>query len=160
MAGAFNFIVTIVKLRAPGLTFNRMPMFIWMTLITSFLVIFAFPSITAALILLLFDRYIGTSFYMVEQGGDPLLWQHLFWFFGHPEVYIMILPPMGIISDILPTFSPQAALRLPGRRVIPAWLSASSASACGHTTCSQSAWGHSPTPRSPPLACSSPCPPG
>jgi cytochrome c oxidase subunit 1 len=105
MAGAFNFIVTIVKLRAPGLTFNRMPMFIWMTLITSFLVIFAFPSITAALILLLFDRYIGTSFYMVEQGGDPLLWQHLFWFFGHPEVYIMILPPMGIISDILPTFS-------------------------------------------------------
>ncbi len=105
MAGAFNFIVTIVKLRAPGLTFNRMPMFVWMTLITSFLVVFAFPSITAALILLLFDRYIGTSFYMVEQGGDPLLWQHLFWFFGHPEVYIMILPPMGIISDILPTFS-------------------------------------------------------
>ena len=105
MAGAFNFIVTIVKLRAPGLTFNRMPMFVWMTLITSFLVIFAFPSITAALILLMFDRYIGTSFYMVEQGGDPVLWQHLFWFFGHPEVYIMILPPMGIISDILPTFS-------------------------------------------------------
>ncbi|MAG36181.1 MAG: cytochrome c oxidase subunit I [Dehalococcoidia bacterium] len=105
MAGAFNFIVTIVKLRAPGMTFSRMPMFVWMTLITSFLLIFAFPSITAALILLLFDRYLGTHFYMVEQGGDPLLWQHLFWFFGHPEVYILILPPMGIISDILPTFS-------------------------------------------------------
>lgn len=105
MAGAFNFIVTIIKLRAPGMTFIRMPMFVWMTLITSFLVVFAFPSITAALILLLFDRYVGTSFYLVEQGGDPLMWQHLFWFFGHPEVYIMILPPMGIISDVLPTFS-------------------------------------------------------
>ena len=105
IAGALNFIVTVLNMRAPGMTFNRLPLFVWMNLVTSFLIIFAFPSLTVAQIQLLFDRHFGTRFFQPAQGGDPLLWQHLFWFFGHPEVYIMILPAMGIISEVLPTFS-------------------------------------------------------
>ncbi|GIV96435.1 MAG: cytochrome c oxidase subunit 1 [Herpetosiphonaceae bacterium] len=110
LAGAINFIVTIVKMRAPGMTFNRMPLFVWATLVTSFLLLFALPAITVAIIMLMFDRIAGTHFFSSwglnpQLYGDPLLWQHLFWFFGHPEVYIMILPPFGIISEILPTYS-------------------------------------------------------
>jgi len=105
LAAAFNFIVTIINLRAPGMTLMRMPVFVWMTLITSFLMIFAFPAITVALILLGFDRFFHTKFYDPLAGGDPILWQHLFWIFGHPEVYILILPAFGIISEVLPTFS-------------------------------------------------------
>ena len=103
--GALNIIVTIFNLRAPGMKFNRMPLFVWAQLVTSFLIIFSFPSITVATILLYFDRNFGTAFFAPEKGGDPLLWQHLFWFFGHPEVYILILPAFGIISEILPVFS-------------------------------------------------------
>lgn len=105
LAGAFNFIVTIINMRAPGMTLMRMPVFTWMTLITSFLLITAMPVITIALIEVGFDRYLGTNFFNPSAGGDPVLWQHLFWVFGHPEVYILILPAMGIVSDILPTFS-------------------------------------------------------
>lgn len=105
MAAAFNFIVTIVNMRAPGMTLMRLPVFIWMTLITSFLLVTAFPVITVALVELFFDRYLGASFFVASRGGDPLLWQHLFWVFGHPEVYILILPAMGIVSEILPTFA-------------------------------------------------------
>jgi cytochrome c oxidase subunit 1 len=105
IAGAINFIITILHMRAPGMTFNRLPLFTWMTLVVSFLIIFSFPSITIALILLMFDRFAGTSFFFPGGGGDPLLWQHLFWFFGHPEVYILILPAMGVISEVLPVFS-------------------------------------------------------
>ena len=105
MAGSINIIVSIIRLRAPGMRFNRMPLFVWMSLITSFLLVFALPSITAALIFLFFDRNFGTNFFLPAAGGDPLLWQHLFWFFGHPEVYIMILPGFGMISEILPVFS-------------------------------------------------------
>ena len=105
LAAAFNFIVTILNLRAPGMRLMRMPPFVWMTLITAFLIILAFPVITVALVFLLFDRFIGTNFFVPANGADPLLWQHLFWLFGHPEVYILILPPMGIISEVLPTFS-------------------------------------------------------
>jgi cytochrome c oxidase subunit 1 len=105
IAGALNFIVTIINMRAPGMTFNRMPLFVWMTLVVSFLLVFAFPSLTVAQIELLFDRNFGTNFFNPAGGGDPLLWQHLFWFFGHPEVYILILPAMGIVSEVLPTFS-------------------------------------------------------
>ena len=105
MAAGFNFIVTIINMRAPGMSLMRMPVFIWMTLITSFLIILAFPIITVGLIELLLDRTFDTSFFSPASGGDPLLWQHIFWVFGHPEVYILILPAMGIISEVLPTFS-------------------------------------------------------
>src|SRR5579875_3075410 len=105
ISGALNFVVTILKMRAPGMTINRMPLFVWMTLVTSFLLLFAIPSLTAASGLLLLDRHLGTHFYQYTFGGDPLLWQHLFWSFGHPEVYILILPAFGIISEVLPVFS-------------------------------------------------------
>ncbi len=105
LAAAFNFLVTIINLRAPGMTMMRMPVFAWMTLVTSFLMVLAFPAITVGLILVMFDRYMHANFFNVAQGGDPILWQHLFWVFGHPEVYILILPAMGIVSEVLPTFS-------------------------------------------------------
>jgi len=105
MAASFNFIVTIINMRAPGMTMMRLPIFTWATLITSILIVLAFPAITVALILLGFDRYAGTGFYQYAAGGDPLLWQHLFWVFGHPEVYILILPAFGIVSEIIPVFS-------------------------------------------------------
>ncbi len=105
IAGALNFIVTILNMRAPGLSLNRMPLFVWMQLVVAFILVFAFPALTVAQIELLFDRHFGTRFFVPSQGGDAVLWQHLFWFFGHPEVYILILPVMGIVSETLPTFS-------------------------------------------------------
>src|SRR5215203_4108128 len=105
MAASFNFIVTIFNMRCPGMKMMRMPIFTWSTLIVSLLIVFAFPAITVALLLLSFDRFAGTGFYEPAAGGDPLLWQHLFWVFGHPEVYILILPAFGIVSEILPVFS-------------------------------------------------------
>ena len=105
VAAALNFIVTIINMRAPGLSLMRLPVFTWMTLITSILLVLAFPVITVGLVELTMDRNFGTHFFMPEGGGDPLLWQHLFWVFGHPEVYILILPPMGVVSEVLPTFS-------------------------------------------------------
>ncbi len=105
LAAAFNFVVTIINMRAPGMTLMRMPLFTWMTLITAFLIILAFPVFTVALIELLFDRFYETNFFVTTAGANPLLWQHLFWIFGHPEVYILILPAMGIVSEILPTFA-------------------------------------------------------
>jgi cytochrome c oxidase subunit 1 len=105
LAAAVNFFVTIVNLRAPGMRLMRMPMFTWMSFITQILLLLAFPVITVALILLMFDRFFGTNFYVPSGGGDPLLWQHLFWIFGHPEVYILVLPAFGVVSEILPVFS-------------------------------------------------------
>ena len=105
LAAAFNFIVTIINMRAPGMSLMRMPLFTWMTLITSFLLILAFPVITVALIELMFDRFFGANFFVPGAGANPILWQHLFWIFGHPEVYILILPALGIISEVVPTFS-------------------------------------------------------
>ncbi|MDP6050697.1 MAG: cbb3-type cytochrome c oxidase subunit I, partial [SAR202 cluster bacterium] len=105
LAASFNFIVTIINMRAPGMTLMRMPLFTWMTFITAILLVLAFPVITVALIELMFDRSFGTNFFFAPAGADPVLWQHLFWVFGHPEVYILILPAMGIVSEILPTFS-------------------------------------------------------
>ena len=105
LAAAFNFIITIINMRAPGMTFTRLPLFTWMTLVTSFLLVLAFPVITVALIELMFDRFFGANFFNVAAGGNPVLWQHLFWVFGHPEVYILILPALGIVSEIIPTFS-------------------------------------------------------
>ena len=105
LAAALNFIVTIVNMRAPGMSLMRMPLFTWMTLITSILLVLAFPVITVALIELMMDRMFGMNFFVPTAGANPLLWQHLFWVFGHPEVYILILPAMGIISEVVPTFS-------------------------------------------------------
>jgi cytochrome c oxidase subunit I len=105
MAAAFNFIVTIVNMRAPGMSLMRMPLFVWMTLVTSILIVLAFPVLTVGLIELTFDRLFQTNFFRASEGGDPVLWQHLFWLFGHPEVYILILPAMGVVSEVLPTFS-------------------------------------------------------
>jgi cytochrome c oxidase subunit 1 len=105
LMGAINFIITIINLRAPGMTLMRLPVFVWMSLVTSFLLLFAMPIIAVALFQLMFDRVFGANFFNPAAGGEPILWQHLFWLFGHPEVYIMILPAMGIVSDIIPTFS-------------------------------------------------------
>ncbi len=114
LAASFNMIVTIFNLRAPGMTLLRMPIFTWATLVTSILMVLAFPAITVALVLLQLDRFLGTHFYISSTyidgnltltGGDPLLWQHLFWIFGHPEVYILVLPAFGIVSEIIPVFS-------------------------------------------------------
>ncbi|MEX0657597.1 MAG: cytochrome c oxidase subunit I [Egibacteraceae bacterium] len=105
LASAVNFIVTILNMRAPGMTLMRMPVFIWMTLVTSVLMLFAMPVIGVALWQLMFDIGYGANFFNPALGGDPVLWQHMFWLFGHPEVYIIILPAFGIISEVLPVFS-------------------------------------------------------
>ena len=105
LAAAVNFTVTIINMRCKGMRMMRMPMFVWMSFFTQILLLLAFPVITVALIFLMFDRAFGTNFYYPPNGGDPILWQHLFWIFGHPEVYILILPAFGIISEVLPVFS-------------------------------------------------------
>ena len=103
--GAMNVIVTIFNLRAPGMTWMKMPLFVWTWLITAFLLIAVMPVLAGTVTMVLTDKYFGTSFFDAAGGGDPVLFQHIFWFFGHPEVYIMILPAFGIISSIIPAFS-------------------------------------------------------
>jgi cytochrome c oxidase subunit 1 len=101
LAGAVNYISTVINMRAPGMTWFRIPLTTWALFITAILILLAIPILAGALIMLLFDQTIGTAFFRPEYGGEPLLWQHLFWFFGHPEVYILILPAMGITSEVL-----------------------------------------------------------
>ncbi|MGN8109036.1 cytochrome c oxidase subunit I [Paraburkholderia sp. 22098] len=98
-------ITTIFKMRAPGMSLNRMPLFVWATLITQFMVLFAMPAVMLGSTALILDRLVGTHFYNAARGGDVLLWQHLFWFFGHPEVYLIFIPPLGFLSSIIPTFA-------------------------------------------------------
>ena len=105
LTGSINLITTVLNMRAPGMSLMKMPVFVWMTLVTQFLLLFAIPVLTVAQVLLASDRLFGANFFNVEQGADPLLWQHLFWIFGHPEVYLMILPAFGIISEVIPTFA-------------------------------------------------------
>ena len=105
LIGSVNLIVTVLNMRAPGMTLFRMPVFTWMQLVVQMLLLFSLPVITVALFLLSFDRNFGSNFFNVAQGADPLLWQHLFWIFGHPEVYILILPSFGIVSEIIPVMA-------------------------------------------------------
>jgi cytochrome c oxidase subunit I len=105
IATGVNLLVTIVSLRAPGMGWMQLPVFTWMSLITGWLILAAIPALTAAQAMLLLDRLLGAHFFDVSDGGDPLLWQHLFWYFGHPEVYIMALPAFGIISEVIPVFA-------------------------------------------------------
>jgi cytochrome c oxidase subunit 1 len=105
LAAGVNFFTTVVNMRCKGMKLMRMPMFTWMSFITQVLMLLAFPVITVALMLVMFDRFFGSNFFVTARGGDPMLWQHLFWIFGHPEVYILILPSFGIVSEVLPVFS-------------------------------------------------------
>jgi cytochrome c oxidase subunit 1 len=105
MMGSINYITTIINMRAPGLSFFRLPLVIWFLFLTAILLLLALPVLTSAAVMLLLDRMLGTSFYLPAGGGEPLLWQHLFWFFGHPEVYIVALPALGIAAEILPVFA-------------------------------------------------------
>ncbi len=105
VAAAVNLLVTIFTLRAPGMSLRRLPLFVWMTMINSFLILFALPSLNAALVMILADRQLNALFFNTAAGGSALLWQHVFWSFGHPEVYIMVLPAFGIISEVIPVFS-------------------------------------------------------
>ena len=105
LVSAVNLTVTVLNMRAPGMDLMKMPVFTWMVFVVQVLLVLALPVITVALVLLTLDRLFDANFFNVAQGADPLLWQHLFWIFGHPEVYIMILPSFGIVSEIIPTFS-------------------------------------------------------
>ncbi|MDL4841299.1 cytochrome c oxidase subunit I [Aquibacillus rhizosphaerae] len=105
LMGGINFLVTIVNMRAPGMTYMRMPLFTWTAFVTSALILFAFPALTVGLFLMMFDRLFGSGFFDANMGGNSVIWEHLFWIFGHPEVYILILPAFGVFSDVFSTFS-------------------------------------------------------
>ena len=134
--GSINFIITAAQLRAPGMTLTRIPVFVWMIIVMSFLAVFAFPSVGVASALLLFDRNLGTHFFNVQQGGSAILWQHLFWFFGHPEVYILICRPLGLSLRSCP-YSPASVCSATKSSFFPASSSACSLLPYGRIICLQ-----------------------
>ena len=157
LVSSINLIVTVLNMRTKGMSFFRMPVLTWMLLITQFLLLFAIPVITVALFLLMFDRLWDANFFNVAAGADPLLWQHLFWIFGHPEVYILILPAFGSCRRSSPP-SPASLCSATTSWSPPALPSDSWAGECGLTTCSPPALGRWRWPRSRCPPCSSPCP--
>ena len=140
-----------MNMRAPGMTLLKMPLFCWTWLITAYLLIAVMPVLAGAVTMLLTDHFFGTTFFSAAGGGDPVLFQHIFWFFGHPEVYIMILPAFGIVSEIIPTFSRKPLFGYDVDGVRHGLDRASCRSSSGRTTCSRWAcrW---------PASCSSCCP--
>ena len=136
--GSINIITTILNLRAPGMTLMKMPLFCWTWLITAYLLIAVMPVLAGAVTMLLTDRHFGTTFFNAAGGGDPVLFQHVFWFFGHPEVYIIILPAFGIISQIIPAFSRKPLFGYASMVYATASASRSCRSSSGRTTCSPS----------------------
>ena len=133
--GSINIITTILNMRAPGMTLMKMPLFCWTWLITAYLLIAVMPVLAGAITMMLTDRHFGTTFFNAAGGGDPVMYQHIFWFFGHPEVYIMILPAFGIVCEIIPTFSRKPLFGYARWSTRPR-RSRSCRSSCGRTTCS------------------------
>ena len=134
-----NFIVTIHKMRAPGMTWFRLPLFVWAHYATSLIMVLGTPVLAITILLVAVERVLHVGIFDPALGGDPLLFQHLFWFYSHPAVYIMILPAMGVISELIACFSRKNDLRLHVRRLLAAWRSRSSASWSGAITCSSRA---------------------
>ena len=138
-----NFVTTILKLRAPGMTYFRMPVFCWTALAANMLIVAAFPILTATFAMLLLDRYLGMHFFTNDGGGNAMMYVNLFWAWGHPEVYILILPAFGVFSEVIATFSGKGAVRLPLDGSARRWRSASSPSWSGCITSSR--WARAPT---------------
>ncbi len=134
IAAGVNFVATILTMRCPGMTLRKVPFFTWTILWTAVQILLAIPPLTAALVMVEFDRVLGANFFSPQNGGSAYLWQHLFWFFGHPEVYILILPAFGMISDVIPVFAARCCSAT-NSWPPPRWPSCSSAWGCGRTTC-------------------------
>ena len=146
---AVTLITTVFKFRAPGMTMNRMPLFVWAILINRSWCMFAMPAVMLGEHALIMDRLIGTHFFNPAEGGDPLLWQHLFWFFGHPEVYIIFIPGLGFLSAMIPTFSRRPLFGY-AAMVLSLIATGFLPSACGCTTCSRRTcpnWARASSPR-------------